>query len=329
MRNVCIVGYGSIGPIHAEALKKTETAKLYAVCDIDRKRLKLSEEECGVLTYTDFDEMLLDANINAVHICTPHYLHFSMIKKALDAGKTVVCEKPVTMRKDEYQELLKLENEDKVCVVLQNRLNVCVEKFKEVIESGKLGKIKTAKAVLSWNRGNEYYRSADWRGKWSTEGGGLLINQAVHTLDFFSYLVGNVKMVNAQMINFAADEIEVEDTLTVYLKFESGISGIFFATNAYGDDSPPIFEVICEKGVLRYIDGKLYSDDELLCEDIKPEIGKKYWGSSHEKVFIDFYDKGKYFTPKDIKNTMNTMFAIYESAMHNKEEMEKGVVVRI
>ncbi len=329
MKNVCIVGYGAIGPIHAEALKKATSANLYAVCDIDPERLALSKEECNVLTYSDFDEMLLDEKIDSVHICTPHYLHFPMIKKALESGKTVVCEKPVTMTRQEYQKLLKLEGSDKVCVILQNRLNVCVEKFKELLSDGSLGKIKTAKAVLSWKRGNEYYRSADWRGKWSTEGGGLLINQAVHTLDFFSYLVGDVKSVNAQMINFGTDEIEVEDTLTAYLGFANGLKGMFFATNAYGDDSSPLFEVICEKGTLRYIDSKLFWDGEFICEDLKPEVGKKYWGSSHENVFVNLYDKGECLTPHDIENTMNTMFAIYESAMSNKKEMEKGVTIKL
>lgn len=327
MKNVCIVGYGAIGPVHASALNGLNKAKLYAVCDIDERKRRLCEDKYGVITYSDFDEMLLDDNIDAVHICTPHYLHFPMIKKALQSGKAVVCEKPVTITKQEYNELISMENSDKVCMVLQNRLNACVEKFKSV--SATLGKIKTVKGILTWQRNSGYYNSSDWRGKWATEGGGLLINQAVHTLDFFSYLIGDVKSVNAQMINFSVDEIEVEDTLAAYLTFDDGVKGVFFATNAYGDNTSPIFEAIYEKGILRYIDGKLFLNDELLCEDMKPEIGKDYWGSSHKKLFVDYYDNDVYIAPKDIKNTMYTMFAIYESAMKNRNEIEKGVTVEI
>ena len=252
MKHVCIVGYGAIGPVHALALEGVENAKLYAVCDIDAERRKLCAEKYSVIEYADFDEMLKDENIHSVHICTPHYLHFPMIKKALEAGKDVVVEKPVTMTKDEFKELQNLKDVNKVCVVFQNRLNPCVVKLKELIENRELGEIKAARAMLTWRRTKAYYQAADWRGKWATEGGGLLINQAVHTLDYFSYLLGNVKSVKASMSNFTLeDTIEVEDTLAAVLELESGVRGIFFATNGYTENSTPFFEVSFENGVAR------------------------------------------------------------------------------
>lgn len=322
MKNVCIVGYGAIGPIHAEALKCVKNAEFYAVCDIDEKKLELCLSEYDVKTYSDFDEMLCDNNIHSVHICTPHYLHFPMIKKALLAGKYVVCEKPVTMTRAEFDELLTLKNSDNVCTVLQNRLNPCIEKFKEIIDSGEMGQMKAVKGIMTWQRTQEYYDSDEWRGKWATEGGGVLINQAVHSLDFFNYLAGDICAVKAQNTNFSLDKIEVEDTFAAYLKFCSGITGVFFATNAYGDNTAPLFEVIFEKGIVRYIDNKLYCDGELLAEDEKPRKGKGYWGSSHEAVLSEFYDDGIYFAPKDIINTMHTMFAMYESAENNGREIK-------
>lgn len=322
MKNVCIVGYGAIGPIHAEALKGVKNAEFYAVCDIDPAKIELCLSEYDVKSYTDFDTMLCDADIDSVHICTPHYLHFPMIKKALAAGKSVVCEKPVTMTKAEFDELLMLKNSDKVCTVLQNRLNPCIEKFKEIIESGEMGAIKTVKGVMTWQRTQEYYDSDEWRGKWATEGGGVLINQAVHSLDFFNYLVGDVKELRAQMTNFSLDEIEVEDTFAAYFGFDKGIKGVFFATNAYGDNTAPLFEVIFEKGIVRYIDNKLYQCGEVVAEDEKPKVGKGYWGSSHEAVLCRFYDEDTYYAPKDIVNTMHTMFAMYESAENNGKKIE-------
>ena len=113
MKNVCVVGYGAIGPIHAAAIEKTDQARLYAVCDIVPEKLEQCQKEYDVVTYTDFDEMLLDKNIDSVHICTPHYLHFAMIKKALATGKDVLCEKPVTMTQAEFEELLKTDGEYK------------------------------------------------------------------------------------------------------------------------------------------------------------------------------------------------------------------------
>lgn len=321
MKNVCIVGYGAIGPVHASAIAKTENARLYAVCDINSERLAKSKEKYTVKAYTDFDLMLKDENIDSVHICTPHYLHFEMIKKTLNAGKAVVCEKPITMTEEEYYQLLSLDGADKVCVVFQNRLNPCIERLKQIIDSGELGQIKSAKGILTWNRTPEYYNRDKWRGSWETEGGGVLINQAVHTLDFFSYLVGNINSVKAIMANFSLDEIEVEDTFSAYLSFENSAKGVFFATNAYGENSAPEFEIVFEKGRVRYIDTKLYFNGEIIEKDVKPTEGKAYWGIGHEKLIRLYYDNNKFFSPFDAKNTMQTMFAMYRSAKANGNEI--------
>ena len=322
MKNVCIVGYGAIGPIHAEALKDVKNVEFYAVCDIDARKIELCQSEYDVKSYADFDEMLCDEDIYSVHICTPHYLHFQMIKKALKAGKSVVCEKPLTMTKKEFDELLRLDGNERVCAILQNRLNRCIKKFREIIKNGEMGAIKTVKGIMTWQRTKEYYDSDEWRGKWDTEGGGVLINQAVHSMDFFNYLIGDVKELRAQMTNFSLDSIEVEDTFCAYLTFANDVKGVFFATNAYGDNTAPMFEVVFEKGIVRYIDNKLYCEDKLIASDEKSKIGKVYWGNSHKKMFEGFYNRNEYYAPRSIINTMNTMFAMYESARNNGKKIK-------
>ena len=323
MINVCVVGYGSIGPIHANALTNTEGVVLYGVCDPDVDRRKKCVNEFGssnmvIHEYEDYDEMLKDDNIHSVHICTPHYLHYEMIQKALKANKLVVTEKPVTRTKDEFTKLLSADGIENVCVTFQNRLNPCIIKFKEIIEKKELGDIKAVRAVLTWNRGRSYYESADWRGKWDTEGGGLLINQAIHTLDYFSYLIGNVVSVNANMFNYSLkDVIEVEDSLVAVLRMDNGVQGMFFATNAYGTDSAPLFEVTFERGSVRYIDNKLWMGEKIIECDIAPKKGKSYWGSAHEDLIKRFYENGQCFSVYDVKNTMETTFAIYESSGSN------------
>ena len=228
MKNVCLVGYGAIGPVHAKALENVEQARLYAVCDTDSGKRKRCVEAYAVKEYDSFDEMLTDKNIHSIHICTPHYLHFEMIKKALEAGKDVVTEKPVTRTREEFEALLKVEEADRVCVVFQNRLNPCIRKLKDLVQSKELGAVKGVKGVLTWYRNEAYYRRDSWRGKWDTEGGGLLINQAIHTLDFFSYVIGDIAGVKANMFNYTLEEvIETEDTLAAYLVFKNGVNGIF------------------------------------------------------------------------------------------------------
>lgn len=315
MKNACIVGYGAIGPIHAKALQEIENVRFYAVCDNNPDKIEKCQKDYAVKAYLDFDEMLLDAEIDCVHICTPHYLHFEMIKKALKSGKSVVCEKPVTMTLAEYEELLALENSDKVSVVLQNRFNPCAKKFKELAESGEMGGLKTARAIVTWDRDADYYNKDEWRGKWATEGGGVLINQAVHTLDYFSYILGGAKLVKAQMSNFTLDDvIEVEDTVSASIILKNGQKAVMFATNAYGQSKLPEFEAVFEKGIIKYENAALYVDGRPVETDKMVSGEKAYWGIGHKELFKSYYEKGEYFSPLDIKDTMHTLFAMYESA---------------
>ncbi len=320
MKKVCVVGYGAIGPNHAAAVQQTETARLYAVCDIDPERAARCVTQYGVKDYRDFSEMLQDTAIDAVHICTPHYLHFSMIRDALAAGKQVVAEKPITMTREEFEQLLALDGADKVCCVLQNRLNPCIRAMKQIAQSGELGKAVTARGLLTWEKDMDYYNHDAWRGKWATEGGGVLINQAVHTMDFFNYITGDVQSVRAVMANFDLPEIEVEDTLSAFLRLESGGRGVFFASNAYGVNAAPMFEVVFEKGSLRYEARKLFRDGVLIEQDEQPSCGKGYWGMGHMGLIKDFYDRGVYFSLQDVKRTMDCVFAMYDSARQGGRE---------
>jgi len=225
------------------------------------------------------------------------------------------------MTRVEYEELLTLEGADKVCCVLQNRLNPCVREMKRIAESGELGKIRTARGLLTWNKDMAYYGHDAWRGKWATEGGGVLINQAIHTMDLFNYITGNVRSVKAQMANFDLPEIEVEDTLTTFLRLRDGGRGVFFATNAYGVNSSPMFEVVFEKGTLRYESSKLFKNGVLVEEDEQPTMGKGYWGKGHAGLIKDFYDRGVYFSVQDVKTTMDCVFAMYDSARVGGKEL--------
>ncbi|MBE7011224.1 MAG: Gfo/Idh/MocA family oxidoreductase [Ruminococcaceae bacterium] len=322
MTNICIVGLGSIAPVHISAVNNCKNAKLYGICDIDVSKKQTCEAEYGAKFYSDFDEMLKDENIDAVHICTPHYLHFEMTKKALKSGKKVVCEKPAVMTGEELDKLKNLERVNEVCFVVQNRLNKSVEKLKEIAESKKLGKIIGVKGILTWCRTKEYYTSSDWKGKFKTEGGGVLINQAVHVLDLMKYLVGDIKSVKANAMNYSLDEyIEVEDTFSAYLKFENGITGVFFATNANKANDDFHISITFENGTADYAFGKLFINGEEICENEEGAIGKKHWGSGHDMLIGNFYDGNTYFDFESIENTHKAMFSMYESAKNNGKEV--------
>ena len=319
-KNVCIVGYGVIGPVHAKALEETKNAKIYAVCDVDPERMNSCKEQYGVVCYTDFYEMLEDKNIDSIHICTPHYLHYEMISAGLKAGKSVVVEKPMVMTKKEYEMLMCTEGVDKVCLVFQNRLNPCVRHLKALVQKQELGKLVCARGIVTWNRTKDYYESGAWRGKLATEGGGVLINQAVHTLDLMNYLAEDIQSVKAHMANDSlCDIIEVEDTVSAYLKYKGGATGIFYATNAHGRNNSPDIELVFENGTARYVDGALSVNNEVVCRDIPAKGEKAYYGLGHGALLQEYYDYGRYFSVYDAKNTMEALFAMYESAQSGQE----------
>lgn len=320
MNNVCIVGYGAIGPVHAVALQKTPEANFYAVCDTDITKINKCTEKYDVKAYTDFYEMLEDDNIDSIHICTPHYLHYEMITAAVKKGKRVVAEKPVVMTRQELEKLLLLEKNEKIALVFQNRLNTCIKELKKITDEKRFGNVVCIRGILTWNRDKEYYNSAAWRGKWKTEGGGVLINQALHTLDLMVYLSGGVESLRADMKNYTLEEvIEVEDTCTAVMKLKNGGTGVLFATNAYASDSKYDIEVVFENGSAHYVDNKLFVNDTYVCNDTTIDGKKSYWGTSHEELIRNFYKDNVYFCVDDVKNTMYSLFAIYESARNNGE----------
>lgn len=315
--NVCVVGYGAVGKVHADALSDIKGVTVYAICDINAERAYAGAQKHQCKSFTNFSDCLSDTNVDSVHIATPHYLHFQMIEKAVKANKIVFIEKPVVMKSEELHLLFQKYSDAPVYPVFQNRTNKCIQEIKAM---DGLGKLVAVKGILTWQRTAEYYNSAEWRGTKKYEGGGVLINQAIHTLDLMSYIGGDVEYVSASASNKSLKGIiEVEDTVDAYLKFKNGATGVFYATNASACNDSPFIEFKYENAVIRYSDGNLYKNGEFLCSDDKSYRGKSYWGMGHEHLFYDYYVKGKTITLKDVKNTMNTVFAIYESAYANKE----------
>ncbi len=319
MRNVCIVGYGAVGPVHAAALEGINSVQLYAVCDINPQKLNLCQDMYGCKVFSDFDQMLLDPNIDAVHICTPHYLHKEMAIKALAAGKAVVLEKPVGISLAEVDELRVVSREQStppLCVMLQNRTNAGIVKLKEQIQLRDIGMLQGIIANLNWHRDEAYYQQDPWRGKWQTEGGGLLINQAVHLVDLMLFFGGAVKKYESDIHRWGITGIEVEDTANAIVQFENGAKGVFHATNCYIADEAFQLELRFEKAHFRYADGLLYEildgDATVLAKDEKLRIGKSYWGCGHQTVIRNFYEGKDYPDIDDAYDAMKFVFEIYD-----------------
>lgn len=328
-----IIGCGAIGPIHAAALAESKAAKLYGVCDIREDRAQALTEQYGCRAYTELDQVLSDPEVDSIHICTPHHLHGDMAIRAAQHGKHIVLEKPVAMNVAEAKRVDAAVSaaEVRCCAILQNRLNPSIESAKRLVEEGVYGRMLGIKGFLTWRRTPEYYRSEAWRGRWETEGGGLLINQAVHMLDMMYYLGGDVRDVKGNIdTRVLEDVIEVEDTADATFYYEDGKTGFFFATNGHSMNSPFFIEMHMEQGLLRYMDGRLIlmrdEEEEILAHDRKSSLGKSYWGSGHARVIDDFYlslAEGRYegyIGLKEASCSMGILDAIYASSKSRRKE---------
>ena len=279
------VGYGVIGKLHTKIQQSRGT--LVAVCDIDENALLSAPD---VKKYTDYTEMLDSEELDIVHICTPHYLHCEMIVEALKRNINVLCEKPMCISHAEIERILEAEKRSDATLGIcqQNRYNAANVFVKEYIKDKKT---VSGVANVTWHRDEKYYRSGAWRGKKATEGGGVLINQALHTLDLMQWFLGMPESVAAQISNLSLKEVsEVEDTATLVCNGSSNFT--FYATLASVCDFPVEISLkldgeslnirpngIVINGEYKKIDKKTVANDRKEC-----------YGNSHEALIADFYD---------------------------------------
>lgn len=227
-----IIGLGNIAPFHAIAARAVPGGQLVAVATrTEAKARKFQAEHDAQVYYTDYRRLLERPDIDVVTICTPHYLHAHMTLEAAAAGKHVLVEKPMAITVEEADRMIAACQEAgvKLGVVFQSRFDPLAHKLKEALDEGLLGKLLLASTTMKWYRTDEYYRSGEWRGTWAQEGGGALINQAIHCIDLLRWMAGPVKTITGHMATLAHD-IEVEDVAFAILEYESGALGMIEGT---------------------------------------------------------------------------------------------------
>ncbi|MFQ9153171.1 MAG: ROK family protein [Blautia sp.] len=248
---IAIVGCGRISVSYADSFRRLadEIELVYAVDKVPEKAKQFADE-FGCAWTTDFDE-ILDKEIDVVHLCLPHFLHPVMAIKAMKAGINVLTEKPIAISLQDADRMLAVQKETgvKLGCIFQTRYTKSVEKLKEMIARGDFGKILTARSYLTWNRPLDYYDGSDWKGTWDKEGGGVLIDQAIHSIDRVRYMLGSdVEWIDGSIHNYAHKFVKVEDSADAAIQFKNGCLYNLFACNIYGDNSPINIEFIGEKG---------------------------------------------------------------------------------
>lgn len=229
--NYAILGCGSISRTHIKALAQVENAALYAVCDKSKERAEAAAG-AGALAYTDMDEMLADEQIDAVIILTASGMHGDMGMKAAKAGKHVIVEKPIDISVEKAKQLIRVceDNHVSLSCIFQHRYDADTKALVQAVREGRLGTIHAGCCHTKWYRGQEYYDEVDWRGTRRYDGGGALMNQGIHQLDLFQYIMGEVDEVFAYCAARAHERIDVEDLCMATLRFKSGALGIMEAS---------------------------------------------------------------------------------------------------
>lgn len=332
---VGIVGCGNIFPMHAYPAQAQKNAELVAICDIKEERAKTWAAKMGCGYYLNYQEMVEKEHLDVLHCCTPHYLHPIITIYALEQGLHVLTEKPMSIQ---YADSVAMcEAADKsgrtLGVIFQNRYNPGSQLAKEILDSGRLGAVLGARASVTWMRTDEYYSKSDWKGTWDKEGGGVIIDQAIHTLDLMRWLIGSeVDYVDAHICNRTHQLIEVEDEADGVIHFKNGVMASFYTMNYYSCDADVEIELHCEHGFIRVCsdrcvvttdDGHQYIADRAPGDCFGYGDVKGYWGVSHIRQISAFYDsleRGErpFLDGREALKTMQMICAIYDSGKSGK-----------
>lgn len=292
MLRVGIVGLGVISEIHIDAVMRLHNlADLVAVCDCLPEKQKCVPE---VPFYTDLETMLKEEKLDCLHICLPHYLHGWAARIAAKYHVNVFMEKPAGFHAEDVYELEKELREIQVGVCLQNRYNITTKKALEILQKETYGRLKGCKAVVTWDRRYHYYDKDPWRGKRNEAGGGVMLSQAIHTMDLMCLFCGKVQWVKGMIGNLFLENIEVEDTACAHIQFENQVSGIFYGSVTHCHNSSIELELLLEQGTLTIKENRLTfhqnGKEIILAEDKELSNGKKYYGAGHYCAIKEYYE---------------------------------------
>jgi UDP-N-acetyl-2-amino-2-deoxyglucuronate dehydrogenase len=230
-----VVGCGVIGHTHARSIAAlAPDAELVLAIDARAEHAASLALEYGADHARSLDAALARTDIDAVAICTPSGTHAEIAVAALAAGKHVMVEKPLDVSLAAAARVTAAQQRSgrTVAVISQHRFDPASETVYRAVQDGRLGNLTSAIASVAWWRAQRYYDSGEWRGTWSLDGGGALMNQGIHTLDLLVWMLGTPVEVFASTARLAHERIEVEDTAVATIRFANGALGVVHATTA-------------------------------------------------------------------------------------------------
>ena len=337
-----IVGCGMISSFHAKAIKDIRGAKLVACCSNRLESAEKLANEFDATPYASLKEMLANPKLDVVAICTPSGAHMEPALEAAKAGKHVVVEKPLEINLKRCDRIIKACEKNGVVLstIFPSRFHDASQTLKKAIDAGKFGTLTLGDAYVKWFRTQEYYDSGQWRGTWELDGGGALMNQAIHSVDLLTWLMGPVESLSAHTSTLAHERIEVEDVATASLRFKNGALGVIEATTAafpgllkkieiHGSHGSAVIE---EEDIKTWQFAKMTTSDKRIAAstEVKTETGggaadpSAIGHAAHTKQFKDVIKAIKTGTKPQIdgiegRRSVEIILAIYKAAKSGKQ----------
>lgn len=304
---VAVVGCGDIAAVHLDAIMAAAGAdgpaggtELVGVCDVDEQRRAEAAARGGCPGFDRLTTMLDAVAPDVVHLCTPHDRHADLAAECLARDVSVLSEKPLAHAVADGEMLVRAAADSRAVfgVCFQNRYNDTVRVLRDLLDSGALGPVVGARASVDWFREEAYYTRRPWRGRWSNAGGGVLMNQAIHTVDLLQWLLGPVADVRGTVATLAlAGSIEVEDTAALRMRHRSPDGGtptsLLQATNGHVENAPVTVEIVTENArallgtdlTVTHADGRVDTHRPAAVASGQ----RAYWGVSHALLIEDFH----------------------------------------
>jgi predicted dehydrogenase len=252
-----VIGLGNIAKQHIANITQgaVTDCEITAICSRQQTDLSAS---LGCEHFCDYKQLIDSDLVDGVLIASPTFAHFEMAEYALKNNKHVMLEKPIALSSYQGEKLLALASrQTKFALMLNQRTDPTYVKIKQIVDSGILGEIqRTHWTMTNWFRPEIYFQVSDWRATWKGEGGGLLVNQCIHNLDIFQWICGMPKHIQAFCEFGKYHDIEVEDEVSAFLRYDNNATGVFVASTGEAPGGNR-FDIIGDKGSLHFDAGKL------------------------------------------------------------------------
>ncbi len=336
--NFGVVGAGLIADFHARAIRDIPNAKFVACCDTNVPRAEALAAKYGARAYGSYEEMLKADDIDIVTIATPSGLHMEPTVAAAQAGKHVICEKPVEITLERIDKMIQAHEKagTRLGGIFPYRFNDMMVPLREAIHSGRFGTITCASVYVPWWRTDAYYQDS-WHGTWKLDGGGALMNQSIHMIDMLCDLMPPIESVQAYTATLG-HKVEAEDTAAAAVRYTNGALGLIYGTTASYPGQFRRFEITGTKGTVINVENSItvwqFADERPEDAEVRSRFMKIEGGGgvadpaaiTHEnhtrnfRAFLESLETGKDFwiSGPEARKAVEVILAIYRSAKDGK-----------